>query len=408
MTANGETEKVDAIIVGGGLIGLSTAIALAQNQMRVAVVDRQPLDATQTPAFDGRATAVAYASQRLFDALGVWPHLAPVAQPILEIRVSDGPSLMHLHFDHQDLGDDPLGFLVENRFLRRGLARRAEALPDLTVLAPESISAVSRGVSDSTVTLASGRTMTAPVLLACDGRGSTLRRDAGIDVTSWTYDQTAVVATMEHSLPHCGIAHERFLPDGPFAILPLTGHRASLVWTVPTAKAKAIMDLGPRGFDTEVSARVGGFLGDVSTLPRRWSYPLGLHLAERFTDRRLALVGDAAHGIHPIAGQGFNLGLRDVAALVEVLVDAHRLGLDLGSAQVLDTYERWRRTDSLVLAGVTDVLNRLFSNDFAPVRLSRDIGLAAVNRMGPLKKFFMRQARGSIGARPRLLDGQAL
>ncbi|MBB4212511.1 2-octaprenyl-6-methoxyphenol hydroxylase /2-octaprenyl-3-methyl-6-methoxy-1,4-benzoquinol hydroxylase [Rhodothalassium salexigens DSM 2132] len=403
-----QTSRADVAIIGGGLVGLTTAVGLAQQGLSVCVVDRQPLPATLDPAFDGRATAVAHASKLLFEALDLWPAMDAHAQPILEIRVSDGPSLMHLHFDHDDLGDGPLGFLVENRYLRQAMADKVAGLDAVEVVAPEAVETIERSEAGARVALASGRVIEAALVLACDGRGSATRSRAGIDIMRWSYDQMGIVATIHHELPHAGIAHERFLPDGPFAILPLRGNRSSLVWTVPTAKEPAIMGLGPRGFEAEVRRRVGDFLGQVTVEERRWSYPLSLHLADRITDTRLALVGDAAHGIHPIAGQGFNLGLRDVAALIEVIVDARRLGLDIGSAEVLGRYARWRRADTVVLAAVTDGLNRLFSNDVTPVRLARDIGLAAVDRIGPLKTFFMRQARGSIGNRPRLLDGQAL
>lgn len=388
------------------MAGLTAACGLAQHGLRVSVIDRTDPAAQTDAGFDGRCSAIAAASGRLLDGLGLWDALAPQAQSIDEIRVSDGPSRLFLHFDSDAVGGAPLGHMVENRHLRQALFARAARLETLELVAPAQVTGVDRQPAGASVTLGDGRTIRAPLVLGADGRGSRLRKQAGIRTPHWRYDQVGVVATIAHELPHCGIAHERFMPDGPFAILPLTGHRSSLVWTAAAATEQAIMALPEDVFADELRRRVGGFLGHVDVTGPRWSYPLGLHLAERYTDTRLALLGDAAHGIHPIAGQGLNMGLRDIAALIEVLVDAARRGEDIGSPVVLERYERWRRTDNLVLAVVTDGLNRLFSNDIPPVRLARDIGLAAVHRMPPLKRFFMQHARGMVGRLPKLLRGE--
>lgn len=408
MATNGQggQRSADVVIAGGGMVGLTLACGLADYGLDVIVVDTQSPRAVLDAGFDGRCSAIAHASAQLLKAIGVWDYLEAEVQPILEIRVSDGPSLLHLHFDHEALGEGPLGYMAENRHIRRALQSRAGRLDNLEFLAPAHIETVDRSADGVRARLAGGEVIGAPVILAADGRESSQRGQAGIAIARWRYDQAAVVATVEHTLSHCGIAHERFLPAGPFAILPLTGDRSSLVWTTAAETAPAIMALGPRAFEEEVTARIGDFLGETRVIGPRWSYPLGLHMADRYVDRRLALVGDAAHGIHPIAGQGLNMGFRDVAALIEILVQAARLGLDLGSAAVLERYQRWRRVDNLTLAVVTDGLNRLFSNDLAPVRMARDAGLAAVNRIPPLKSFFMRHARGTVGKLPALLEGR--
>lgn len=402
MTAIHDT---DVCIVGGGLAGLTLGCGLAAHGLTVVAIDAQAPDAAVNAAFDGRATAIAHASIQMLRAIGIWRHLDGLAQPILEIRVSDGSAPQFLHFDHAALGDGPLGAMVENRHIRQALFARAGELDGLTLMAPERLARVARTADGVVAELAGGGCVRAPLIVGADGRNSWLRRDAGIRTARWSYPQSGIVATIAHALSHCAVAHERFLPAGPFAILPLTGHRSSLVWTTKTSLTPTIMALDDRGFQAEVRRRVGDFLGTVEVIGRRWSYPLGLHMADRFIDRRLALVGDAAHGIHPIAGQGLNLGFRDIAALIEVLVEADRIGLDPGADTVLERYQQWRRVDSVVLAAVTDGLNRLFSNDVAPIRLARDWGLAAVNRIDPLKRFFMHHARGTVGKLPKLLTG---
>ncbi len=405
--AKAKTDRADAVIVGGGFVGLATGIALAEAGLAATVIDRVAPPPRLAPGFDGRASAIAHASVRLLEALGVWRHVAD-HQPILEIRVSDRHAPVFLHFDCGELDGRPLGEMVENRHLLAALHARAGELQGLRLLAPAEITDVVRSAGRVEVALADGRRIRAPLLVAADGRRSRLRRLAGIRHFGWDYGQEGIVTTIHHELDHGGIAHERFLSGGPFAILPLTGRRSSLVWTLPARLAPAAIALPEPAFTAAIARRIGGFLGAIRVADHRFRYPLNLVLAERFVAERLVLVGDAAHGIHPIAGQGLNLGLRDVAALAEVLVEAARRGEDIGAPGVLGRYERWRRTDSLVLATVTDGLNRLFATDCPPVALARDAGLAAVERMPPLKRFFMRHARGTLGRLPRLLEGRSL
>jgi 2-octaprenyl-6-methoxyphenol hydroxylase len=406
MSAPGEVPtSVDVAVVGGGMVGMTLGIALAAAGFEVAVLDRDPPASHQASTFDGRASALAAASVRALASLGVWDRLAPLAQPILEIRVSDGDSPLFLHYDHRDVGDEPLGRMVENRHVIRALADRAAELPTLALAAGVAVTAFAADAHRATLGLADGRTLSARLVCAADGARSGLRDLAGIGHRRWSYRQHAIVCTVRHERAHRGIAHERFLPAGPFAILPLAGDRSSLVWTEREDLAPALLALDEPDFLDDLGLRFGDFMGDLALEGPRWSYPLALTLADAYLARRLVLVGDAAHAIHPIAGQGFNLGIRDLAALAEVLADARALGLEPGDPVPLARYAAWRRADVLALAAVTDGLNRLFSNDIPPVRLARALGLAAVNRMPPLKRLFMRHAMGTVGTIPRLMRG---
>ncbi len=400
-------ERVDAIVVGGGLVGLSIGLACARAGLETAVIDRAPAAALVEEAFDGRASAIAYAGCRALEGLGVWRHVA-AAEPIREIRVTDDDSPLFLHYDHAEIGDAPFGYMVENRVMRRALYAALAETPALRLIAPAEVRRASTGETAAEVDLGDGRRLAAPLLIAADGKGSPIRQAAGIRSFGWRYPQDGIVCTVAHERPHHGIAEERFLPAGPFAILPLTENRVSLVWTERADLAPTIMALDEAGFQAELEARFGDYLGRLTPVGPRWRYPLAFHLAESYVRPRLALIGDAAHLIHPIAGQGLNLGLRDMAALAEVVADAARLGLDIGAPTVLERYERWRRFDNLLLAGITDGLNGLFSNRAEPLRLARDLGLDMVNRLPPLKRFFMRHARGTIGELPRLLKGEVL
>jgi 2-octaprenyl-6-methoxyphenol hydroxylase len=397
-------------IVGGGMVGSTLALALARSGLSVSLIDSEKPDVALAPAFDGRASAIAAGAQHVLATLGAWPGMASHAAPILDIRVTDGDSPLFLHYDHRALGDEPLGFIVENRWIRHGLLNAVRAEPGIKHLAPMRIRPGSMSVDGHGVRLdlADGGAVRAQLVIAADGRDSALRRQAGIAVTGWRYGQSAIVCTIAHEKPHRGVAHERFLPSGPFAILPLSGNRSSIVWTERAELVPAILAQEEAAFLSELSVRFGDIYGALSVEGPRFSYPLALQLAERYTAPRMVLVGDAAHLIHPIAGQGLNLGLRDVAALAEILVDARRLGLDLGAAHVLSPYEQWRRFDTLMMTGLTDVMNRLFLNDLVPVRMARDLGLAAVERIGPLKKVLMRHAMGMVGDLPRLMRGEAL
>lgn len=403
--------RADIAVIGGGMVGLCLAHALAAAGAEVVLVERARLDDLAAPVFDGRGSAIAAGSQRILDGLGLWPALADDAQPILEIRVADGGSPLFVHYDHRELGDGqqtgPLGWIVENAAIRAALAAAVMDGPARAV-DRAGVAGVEPGRDEAVVRLDSGEEIAARLVIAADGRESPVREAAGIEAVRWRYPQTGIVCTVTHELPHEGIAHEHFLPAGPFAILPMTGNRSSIVWTEREALAPALLALDDDGFAAELRGRFGTFLGEVTPGSTRWSYPLSVVHARRYVAPRLALAGDAAHAIHPIAGQGFNIGLRDVAALAEVVVDALRLGLDPGAETVLERYERWRRPDNLAMLAVTDSLNRLFSNDIPPVRLARDLGLGAVERLPPLKRLFMRHAMGLVGTLPRLTRGERL
>ncbi len=409
----------DVLIVGGGLVGLTLGLALGGAGLSVAIVDRERPDAAAADAFDGRASALAWGSVRALMGIGLWDRLAPHAQPINDIRVTDGDSLLFLHYDHRQTGivhdgtAAPLGYIVENRFTRRALYAAVRDVPSIRLIAPADVATLERQTATTVAHLTDGTTLRAPLAVACDGRESPLRTAAGITTVRWPYPQTGIVCAIAHEHPHEGIAHERFLPAGPFAVLPLPDspegeHRSSIVWTERSELAPAMLQLDDDAFAVEIAHRFGDGLGRIRATGRRWSYPLGLIHAQNYVAHRLALAGDAAHGIHPIAGQGLNLGLRDVAALAECIVDASRLGLDIGVGEGLAKYERWRRVDNLLLVAATDVLNRLFSNNIAPVRLARDLGLGAVEKLPPLKRLFMRHAMGLLGTLPRLVRGEAL
>lgn len=405
--------KTEVAISGGGMVGLTLGLALARAGIETIVVDQLPPSAVIDAKFDGRVSAIAHASCRMLKALGLWPHVEKVAQPILDIMVSDGSlrggaAAAFLHFDHRDIGTEPLGNLIENRHYRIALQAMLDETPALTLIAPQRVVKAEPGNAATTLTLGDGRKIEAALCIAAEGRTSPLRDAAGIKVIGWSYPQTGIVATIAHERDHNGVAHELFLPSGPFAILPMTGKRSSIVWTERTDLAPAFLKMGDEAFAAEVAKRFGNHWGWVRPEGPRWSYPLGLHLALSYTAPRLALAGDAAHGIHPIAGQGLNLGLRDVAALAEVLVEAKRLGLDLGSDAVLARYQAWRRFDNVVLATSTDILNRLFSNSFTPLALARRFGLDVVDSIPPLKRLFMRHAGGAVGELPRLLKGETL
>ncbi len=407
------TIDADVLVAGGGLVGLSLALALGRAGLAVAVVDRETPAVAASDPFDGRASAIAWGSRQVLAGIGLWQRIDALAAPIREIRVSDGASPLFLHYDHREAADHPLGAIVENRHLRRALHAAVAETATIAFLAPATIAALERGPARVRATLADGRAIRAALAVACDGRRSKLREEAGIKTIGWTYPQTGIVTSIRHQRAHAGIAHERFLPAGPFAVLPLVDgedgtHRSSIVWTERASLAPAMLALDDAEFSAEMQARFGDALGRIEVAAGRWAHPLELLQAERYVAPRLALAGDAAHAIHPIAGLGLNLGLRDVAALAECVVDAARLGLDVGAPLVLEKYERWRRVDSTALMAVTDGLNRLFSTDLAPVALARDLGLAAVDALAPLKRVLMRHAMGIVGDLPRLSRGERL
>lgn len=415
-----DTETYDIIIAGAGLTGAAFALAAAQGGLKVVMIDPQPFDAQLAPTFDGRSTAIAFSTFRMLDALGLGEDLRPHACRMDHILVTDGrrpgaaspaPSSAFLRFDADEIGGrtggEPLGYLVENRRIRVALAQ-AVIRAGIEVRAPASVASVTADAGKATVTLADGSILTAPLVVGAEGRGSTVRRAAGIETVGWTYGQSGVVATVRMGRDHGNVAHEYFLPSGPFAILPLTDQRASLVWTESTRRGEALRSASDEAFHAHLMRRFGEFLEDVTVEGPLFVYPLSLSLAEKLIAPRIALIGDAAHGVHPIAGQGLNMGLKDAAALAEVLAEAARLGEDLGSETVLERYARWRRFDNAALAAGFDAFVRLFSNDIAPVRVARNLGMAAVNRIGPLRRAFMQEAGGATGDLPRLLRGEAV
>jgi 2-octaprenyl-6-methoxyphenol hydroxylase len=411
--------EADVIIAGAGIAGATLGLALAKAGLEPILVDPQPFEAQLAPTFDGRASAIAFSSFRQWRALGLAEALAPHAQRIEQILVTDGrapgagsgaPLPAFLRFDAAEIADrsegEPLGYMLENRVIRAALAE-AVARAGLTVLAPARVARVVYGAAFAEVTLADGRELRAPVVAGAEGRGSVAREAAGIEVVGWSYGQSGVVATVGLERGHEGVAHEYFLPSGPFAILPLTGRRASLVWTESVRRGEALRSARDEVFHAHLMRRFGGFLGRVEVQGPRFVYPLSLQLAARLTAPRLALVGDAAHAIHPLAGQGLNLGLKDAAALAEVLAEASRLGEDIGSEAALERFARWRRLDNVAVSLACDAFNRLFSNDNPLLRLGRGAGLALVNRLGPARRFFMQEAGGALGDLPRLLRGEA-
>jgi 2-octaprenyl-6-methoxyphenol hydroxylase len=405
--------ECDVLIVGGGLNGPVLALALAQGGLTSVVLDAQSRAARADPEFDGRAYALAAGSRRMLGALGLWPGLAPRAQPIEAIRISDGrpgegASRLFLHFDGAEIDEGPMGHILEDRFLRGALLEAMDAEPLVSHRA--GVAVVGQRVEPGRVEaeLADGGRLAAPVLVGCDGRDSAVARRAGIGRRGWDYRQTSLVCAVEHERPHGGTAHQFFMPAGPLAILPLPGNRSSIVWTERRDRAAAIAALDEAGYLAELRPRFGDFLGAIRLAGARYAYPVGLSLAERVTGERVALCGDAGHGIHPLAGQGLNLGLRDVAALAEVLVGAARRGQDLGAADVLASYARWRRFDIAALAVATDGLNRLFSNDNPLLRAGRDVGLGLVNRLPALRRALIGEAAGLTGDLPALLRGRPL
>ena len=407
------TTDTDIVIVGGGLNGPALALALGDAGFDVTVIDALQAGARGEDAFDGRGYALALASQRLLKAIGVWGAVAENSTPLLEIRISDGkpgtgPGPFVLEFDHAEIDEGPMGYMVEDRFLSRALEGAVEAHPRVTVLSGETVVAQAVEGSTATVTLASGRTLSARLIVGCDGRASGTARRAGIDRWGHDYGQTALVCAIAHQHPHNGVAHQFFMPPGPLAILPLTGNRSSIVWSETHAAAEAINALAESDYLDVLRPRFGDFLGEIALAGTRFTYPLGLSLAQSFVAERLALVGDAAHGIHPLAGQGLNAGLRDVAALAETLADAARRGEDIGAGPVLARYQQWRRFDTATLALATDAFNRLFSNDNPLLRLGRDIGMGLVNAAPALRRGFIREAAGLTGDLPRLMQGKPL
>jgi 2-octaprenyl-6-methoxyphenol hydroxylase len=419
-----ENQRRDVAIGGAGFAGLALAIALRQalgDTFTVAVID-PALSAAQSK--DPRASAIAAAARRLFEAIDVWDAVADRAQPILDMVVTDSklddavrPAFLTFGGDVEHsrrasnggvnfIESEPFAHMVENRHLVDALVAKARALG--IDLRAGMVGGFQLAANTIEVELAGGETISARLLVGADGARSQIREQAGIATHGWNYDQSAIVTTVAHEREHNGRAEEHFLPAGPFAILPLTGKRSSIVWTETTREAERIVALPDAEFHAELEKRFGLHLGDIEVAGRRRAFPLGLFTARSFIAERLALIGDAAHIIHPIAGQGLNMGLRDVAALAEAIADAARLGLDIGGMDVLERYQRWRRFDTMTMGVATDGLNRLFSNSSDALRLMRDLGLGVVERLPALKRVFIREAAGFTGDVPKLLRGEAL
>jgi 2-octaprenyl-6-methoxyphenol hydroxylase len=404
-------ERLDVLIGGGGFAGLALAVALRQGlgaPFSVTVTD-PALGAL--PSSDARASAIAAGARRLLEAIDVWPRVAALAQPMLDMaitdsRLRDAMRPVFLAFDGEVEPGEPFAHMIENNLLIEALVQRARE--EGVGIMSGAVESVVPGSERLDVRLADGRTVAARLLVAADGAHSRIRDGAGIVTRGWSYDQTAIVLNVAHERDHEGRAEEHFLPAGPFAILPLTGRRSSIVWTEEKREAERILALPADQFHAELEQRFGRHLGDIRVENSPRAYPLGFAVARAFVAERIALIGDAAHVIHPIAGQGLNLGLKDVAALAEAIVDAARLGLDPGSHDVLDRYQRWRRFDTMAMAAATDGLNRLFSNRSDGLRVMRDLGLGVVDRLPGLKRLFIREAAGLVGDIPKLMRGETL
>jgi 2-octaprenyl-6-methoxyphenol hydroxylase len=414
--ADTKLAALDVLVAGAGYVGLAAAVALKQARpsLAVAIVDAAPAGVWEK---DGRASAVAAAARRMLDRLGVWEDIEPEAQPITEMVITDSrtsdpvrPAL--LTFDGEVAPGEPFAHMVANHVLNGALRKRAKVL-GIDIIEGVGVSAFDTGTSGVTVHLADGAAIAARLLVAADGVKSKLRDMAGIKTVKWEYGQSGIVCTVGHERPHNGRAEEHFLPAGPFATLPLSPdkngkNRSSIVWVERTEDADRLVAGDDLVFETELEQRFSLKLGEIHVMDKPRAWPLGLTLARAFVAPRVALAGDAAHGIHPIAGQGLNLGFKDVAALAEVIVEADRLGQDFGALDVLERYQQWRRFDTVQMGVTTDVLNRLFSNDNAPLRAARSLGLGLVQRMPRLKDFFIRQASGLTGGTPRLLRGEPI
>ncbi len=396
----------DIIIIGGGLVGLTTALACAHKGASVIIFDAEAPNTHLNKDFDGRASAIAASSFQMYRHLGIADRLDGQTQPITDIMIADGDlqsgiSPLTLHFDSEDAGDAPMGYMVENRHLRLALLNATMESEHIKLIAPARIQGFDQSTTKVDISLADGRSLSASILIAADGRNSYCRRHAGIGVETLNYNQKAIVTTIAHEYPHDGVAHELFLPSGPFAILPLPRNRSSIVWSDKSRAVDAAMALEDEAFLSELSRRFGDMYGELSLCAPKWAYPLSMQMADRYVDNRLALIGDAAHAIHPIAGQGLNMGLRDAAALADVVMNAFDTGQDLSNC--LSEYELWRNADNRILAGATDIFNRLFSNSIAPIKHARRLGLGIIDKVRPAQSFFIKEAAGQLGDLPTLL-----
>lgn len=407
-------DRFDLVIGGGSFVGLALALGLAKSApgaFRIAIVERMPVSEARAGRFDGRTVALTAAAKQMLQALGIWERVASQAQPVLTIDITDSKLEMPvrsvlLNFDTATETDGPTAYILENAVLRRALYEAAEPIDDIRFFSPASVTGIDLGEALARAELSTGESLRTNLLVAADGQRSSLRQMAGFKIVEWKSDQAAIVATVAHEKPHEGRAVQHFLPSGPFAILPMTGNRCSLVWTERAEEARRIMALDETGALAEIEKRMGWRLGALSLAGKLACYPLNMTLARGFVKHRFALAGDAAHGLHWIAGQGLNHGLKDAAALTEVLVDGARLGLEAGDLTMLQRYERWRRFDSATSAMSAAALNRLFANDVTPLRMARQFGLGVVDRLPMLKGFFMKEAAGMTGELPKLLRGE--
>lgn len=407
------SDQMDIVIAGGGLNGSAMALALASAGFRVMLADTLATDTRMDDAFDGRGYALSVSSKRVLSALGVWAEVADQAQPILDIKISDGrigqsASPFVLEFDHAEIEEGPMGFMIEDRHLRRALLAALEADDRINHRAGLSVSAHETDDASVMISLSDGTQVRAGLLIGADGKSSATAARAGIRRTGWAYGQTSLVCALEHALPHEGLAYQHFLPSGPLAILPLPGNRVSIVWTEAEAAAARISAMDDEAYLEQLRVRMGGVLGEIGLVGKRFSFPLSLSLADDLVAPRVALVGDAAHAVHPIAGQGLNAGLKDVAALADVLAEARARGEDFGQSVVLGRYQTWRRFDIAALATATDAFNRLFSNDNPILRIGRDIGLGLAGALPGLRRTLIREAAGLTGDLPRLSRGVPL
>ena len=397
--------QFDCIVLGGGLIGLTAALALSKLDLNIAIVERNPLEKLRKSNGDQRTSAISASGKVMLDTLGVWDLLKSNAEPILDIRVSEKNTKGFVHYSHLDADNEPMGYIIENEIIKKTLIDSNRASPNVSLIFGQSVNGFSSGHAAIQLELSDSNLLNGSLLVAADGANSPIRTLTGLKTTKIDYKQTSIVFTVNHTLPHNGVAHERFLPGGPIAFLPMTGQRSSVVWTEKTSIAEELTNLDTEDFLRGASIRIDDCLGKLSLIGSWATYPLSLTYAEKIIEDRLVLVGDAAHRIHPIAGQGLNLGLRDIAHLVDKLAQAQHTGLDVGSYEVLRRFQSSRLVDNTSLIAATDGLNRLFSNDSRVIKLLRGFGLSGVNMAGPLKQVFMRAAMGHLGQLPSLLEG---
>jgi len=403
--------RFDVIVVGGALNGLAAALALGGFRVRrplsVAIVDQADPYEKVAHVDDARASALTRSTRHMFEALGVWEHIQAHAQDMREIIVTDGKPVL-LQFGGVEVERSASACMIENHVLLEGLLKAVEQSPRLELVAGQAVTEQSLSPGLARLTLASGEQLTANLVVAADGGKSPIRQASHIEMVGWAYDQMGLVASFAHELPHQGRAEEHFTPSGPFAVLPLPGNRSSIVWVKAMQEGKRLHKLSPEDFEAELQEQLGNHLGKITLIGRQQGYPLSMLFAKALHGPRLALVGDAAHVIHPLAGLGLNLGLRDAAALAECVGDAHALGQDIGGADVLERYTAWRRFDTVTTAAAMDGINRLFSSENPLLRIVRDLGLQVTNRIPALKQAFEREAAGQTGTLPKLLRGEVV